>query len=213
MRVLSIAVCLSVAASLAACEEEPTTWFPPDAGRDAGPAADGGARDGGNPAALGGLDAGAPAAKLPVENDGEWVIFEQDGGAENPAAEISGDVSAKAIDGGTEFTLAVEGLPGTRPFGTHLHTLPCAEQQGGPHYQHLAPPAGTPLTDPKFANETNEVWLDFEADAEGKGARTARVGFVPRKGGANSVVVHERLTGDGGVAGARLACTNIPFAD
>lgn len=213
MRALSIAACLSLAASLAACEEEPATVFP-NAGPDAGARpADGGARDGGNPTALGGLDAGPPAATLPVESDGTWVTFPQDGGAENPAEDVTGTVVAEAVDGGMEVTIQVENLPEARPFGTHLHQLPCTEMQGGPHYQNVPAPSTAQLTDPQYANEENELWLDFVTGFDGRGSRTSTVKWVPRRGGANSVVLHERITGDGGVAGARLACTNLPFTD
>lgn len=217
MRVLSIAVCLSVAASLAACQEEPQTWFPPDAGKAAG---DAGRPDGGSPTALGGMDAGIPA-KLPVSTederavDEEWQIFQQDGGVENPAQGITGVVTATAIDGGTRFELEVANLSVAQKFGAHLHQLPCDQMQGGPHYQNT--PAGMgQANDPAFANPKNEVWLDFEStfpeDSEtAEATSSATVAWVPRKGTAGSIVVHERTTGDGGVAGARLACTNMSF--
>ena len=217
MRVLSIAVCMSMAAlSFGGCAEEEASLLP-DGGPITGAVRDGGA-DAATAPALVGIDSGTPVAQgtpatLPVNNgagdESSWVKFPLDGGAPNPAASIVGNAVAVAIDGGMRVTLNVEGLPAAQTFGTHLHKLACTDMRGGPHYQNT--PSPTTPTDPAFANPTNEVWLDLATDAEGRATANSSVAWVPRKGEAKSIVVHAQPTGDGGVAGDRLACTPMPF--
>jgi Cu-Zn family superoxide dismutase len=57
----------------------------------------------------------------------------------------------------------------------------------------------------------NEVWLDFVTDAMGGATKETTVGFVPRAGEAKAVMIHDMTTMTGGVAGAKLACINMPF--
>ena len=210
MRVFSIAVCMSMAAlSLGACAEEDASLLP-DGGPINAALRDGGA-DAAAPAVVG-IDSGTPA-KLPVDNgDGDadsWDKFLLDGGAPNPAQGITGKAVAVAVDGGMMVTLEVDGLPPTQTFGSHLHKLACDDMRGGPHYQNR--PSNTTPTDPAFANPINELWLELDTDLDGRASETRTVGWVPRKGEAKSIVVHALPTGDGGVAGDRLACTAMPF--
>jgi Cu-Zn family superoxide dismutase len=72
-------------------------------------------------------------------------------------------------------------------------------------------PDGGSATDPTYANSANEAWLDFTTDASGAGSAEVTVAWRPRSGGANAIIVHALATMEGGVAGARLACTNMPF--
>jgi Cu/Zn superoxide dismutase len=192
--------------SLAACSEEDASLLP-----DGGPLVTAVVGDGGVDASrpVVSIDSGsATPAKLPVES-GDWEVFPQDGGAPNPAENIEGTARAIAIDGGMRVTLEVEGLPPEQSFGSHLHKLPCDQMQGGPHYQDR--PSTTTPTDPAFANPANEVWFDLETDIDGRASDDTTVRWVPRKGEAKSIVVHERATGDGGVAGGRLACVAMEF--
>jgi hypothetical protein len=53
--------------------------------------------------------------------------------------------------------------------------------------------------------------LDFTTDDAGAAMASATVDWIPGDGGANAIVVHDRLTADGGVAGPKLACLPIPF--
>ncbi|MDA8369440.1 MAG: superoxide dismutase family protein [Nocardiopsaceae bacterium] len=117
---------------------------------------------------------------------------------------------------GTEFDLAVDGLEPDRDYGAHLHTDPCGEDPdaAGPHYQNEEDPE-QPSVNPEYANDDNEVWLDFETDSEGAADPDTDVDWTPREGEANSIVIHEQhtMTGEGeaGQAGDRLACVNVPL--
>jgi Cu-Zn family superoxide dismutase len=125
-------------------------------------------------------------------------------------------VTTEDDDRGTEYELAVSGLEPDRDYGAHVHTRPCGENpdDSGPHYQD-APDPEQPSTDPRYANEENEVWLDFTTDAEGAAETDSDVDWVPREGEANSVVIHDHRTmtghGEAGTAGDRLACVNVPL--
>jgi Cu-Zn family superoxide dismutase len=159
-------------------------------------------------------DATADAGLL-ASGSGSWTIFTDpygDGGA-NPAMNIQGSAAAtRAGDGGMQVTLNVSGLPAARGFGSHLHKLACTEMSAGGHFQHNpASAADAAVSDPAFANPTNEVWLDFTTDDAGVAIASATVGWIPGDGGASAIIVHDRLTGDGGVAGPKLACLPFPF--
>jgi len=192
---------------------------------DAGP--DSGARDGG-------LDASADASRLDssivdssidssIRSDagdaalatsmGSWNVYTNpygDGGA-NPASGVMGSAVATRTATGMSLTLTVSGLAASRGYGTHVHKLTCTEMMAGGHYQHNPAPTPDASTDPAYGNPSNEVWLDFTTNASGAATTTSTVSFVPRMGEAKAVVIHDRLTGDGGVAGAKLACINISF--
>ncbi|MEI7033697.1 superoxide dismutase family protein [Streptomyces pratensis] len=103
---------------------------------------------------------------------------------------------------GTRSRIAarLRGLPPDRAYGMHVHTRPCGADPAaaGPHYQHRASATADPV---------NEVWLDFRTDADGDGRAEARHGWNFRKGGARSVVIHDRQGG----AGERAACFTVPF--
>ncbi|MGK5730485.1 superoxide dismutase family protein [Streptomyces sp. URMC 124] len=117
---------------------------------------------------------------------------------------------------GTAVRLRVQGLQPGRTFGAHVHTKPCGTRpdDSGAHYQHVKDPK-QPSTNPAYANPRNEVWLDFTTDRRGDGASFAAVSWRFRAGEARSVVIHEHATetgpGRAGMAGARLACVNVPF--
>jgi Cu-Zn family superoxide dismutase len=114
------------------------------------------------------------------------------------------------------ITLEVSGMPAGMKFGSHLHKLACDNNKAGGHYQHNPAPnadagsdAGGPA-DPVYANAINEAWLDFTVGANGKGIGMTTVAWVPAMADAKAIIVHAMATGDGGIAGAKLAC--IPFA-
>jgi len=182
----------------------------------AGTLADGGEdvvgnADGGSDAATG--DAGTKIAS----STGTWVIYPDPFGADagvNPLpSTIMGKAEAYALPGGKmRIALSVTGLPPNRPCGSHLHVLACDNNKAGGHYQHMPfPTDGGSASDPTFANGANEVWLDFTSDANGAAIAETTVNWVPRAGGANAIMIHDKKTGDGGIAGAKLACTNMPF--
>jgi Cu-Zn family superoxide dismutase len=63
-----------------------------------------------------------------------------------------------------------------------------------------------------YANPRNELWLDFKTNSHGSGYAFARVDFLIRPGEAKAVVIHDRATDMNGVAGPKLACVDVPFA-
>lgn len=116
----------------------------------------------------------------------------------------------------TVLTLEVTGLASDHGFGAHLHTAACGADpaDAGPHYQNEADPK-KPSTDPEYANDNNEVWLDFTTDTAGAATASATVDWLVRSGQANSIVIHAEHTktshGEAGTAGDRLACVNLPL--
>jgi Cu-Zn family superoxide dismutase len=222
--------CFAFALSLSsACEEDKAVVITTDA---AAPAGDGGAKDGGatdaaatdgvatdaaatDAAAIGDASAAgdAPGPKL-ASSTGAWVVFPDPLGAgvANPAMNIMGSADAFEISGTkTLVVLKVTGMPASTTFGSHLHKLGCADSMAGGHYQHNPPADGGSANDPTVANAMNEVWLDFTTDASGAATVMAMVDWKPRPGEAKAIVVHAMKTGDGGLAGAKLACLNMPF--
>ncbi|MEV6842541.1 hypothetical protein [Actinoplanes sp. NPDC051411] len=116
---------------------------------------------------------------------------------------------------GLVVRLTVAGMVPRRPYGAHLHTQPCAAMPdaAGPHYQNRHDPK-TPSVDPSYANQDNEVWLDFLADAAGAGTAVSpeNWAFDP-KAPPRSLVIHAGTTRTGmgvaGTAGARAACLTL----
>ncbi len=149
---------------------------------------------------------------LIASSTGDWEIYRDpylDGGA-SPISAMQGKVEAFWSGAEMKVKLTVSGLPPNRPFGSHVHRLECNDGKAGTHYQNEAAPDGG-LTDPKYANSMNEVWLDFTTDATGAGSAEAKVAWRPRAGEAKAVVIHDQLTKNDGTAGAKLACIGIPF--
>jgi len=229
MRVADVLKVTALSALLCACEEreEDDDWLrkhtdasmaapsTPDAGSST--VQDSGTRTDASTTGEGGAtDAGGEGGATLARSMGSWVVYPNpygDGGA-NPATGIQGmavAVRTSAADGGAgmEVTLMVSGLPNNRDFGSHVHKAECDMGMAGGHYQHTPAPDGG-ATNPTFANPDNEVWLDFMTSGTGTATSTASVDFVPPAGSANAIIVHDRKTGDGGVAGPKLAC--LPFA-
>ena len=126
--------------------------------------------------------------------------------APNPLANAVVVVSAGEIGSGNlQITLDVSGIEapaGTR-LGAHIHTNPCgtAATASGGHYQN--PDGGTPL-------KQREVWLDFTVTANGTGHSVATRNWLIPNFSERSLVIHVTHTDhQTGVAGARLACTDI----
>jgi superoxide dismutase, Cu-Zn family len=116
---------------------------------------------------------------------------------------------------GLVVRLTVAGMVPRRPYGAHLHTRPCGAtpDAAGPHYQNRHDPK-TPSVDPSYANETNEVWLDFLADAAGAGTAVSQENWAfDPKAPPRSLVIHAETTRTGmgvaGTAGARAACLSL----
>jgi hypothetical protein len=140
-------------------------------------------------------------------------------GTANPAANIRGSAGFVHTGSGRSYVfLRVRDLPAGRTFGAHVHKLACADTKGGTHYQNI--PSPTTPTDPAYANPTNEVWLDFTTHSEdetegfavtGDALKIVRADFRIRSGEAKAILVHTNPTASGGVAGAKLACIDVPF--
>jgi Cu-Zn family superoxide dismutase len=120
-------------------------------------------------------------------------------------------VAAEIGQGNLQVALDVSGVdaPAGTTFGAHVHVSPCGADSSAPtlgagaHYQDAG---GTgPL-------ERREIWLDFTLDAHGRGHAVATRQFTVADSGARSVIIHAMSTDhDTGIAGGRLACTNVTF--
>jgi hypothetical protein len=152
---------------------------------------------------------GAPNIAM---SSGAWTVYmlAPDAG-DNPATGIAGTVEVRDTGSGTNFKLQVSGLAGKdRDFGAHLHSGECAPPTlGAGHYQHEQRPADAGATDPMWANDVNEVWLDFKTDSAGKATAERTTNFKVDLARAKSVVVHAMKTGAGGAAGTKLACVAV----
>src|SRR5262249_15540751 len=106
------------------------------------------------------------------------------------------------------FQISLRNLPADKPFVAHVHKLACDETKGGGHYQNLVPPAGTPASDPKYANSDNEIWFeDLKTLFDGRAQDYVVKNFVIRPGEARSVAVH-----DGSMKPPpKRACIDVPF--
>jgi len=116
---------------------------------------------------------------------------------------------------GLVVRLTVAGMVPRRPYGAHLHTQPCAAapDAAGPHYQNRHDPK-TPSVDPLYANQMNEVWLDFLADANGAATAVSQENWTfDPKAPPHSLVIHAETTRTGtgvaGTAGTRVACLSL----
>jgi hypothetical protein len=100
-------------------------------------------------------------------------------------------------DGSTEASLSVTGLPeGVTGFGAHVHAGTCAlVPPGGPHYK-LDASVGAEV-------EANEIWLNFDADAQGAGMNSNAKPIHVARPDAIAVVIHEPVTG------TRLSCIEL----
>src|SRR5436190_12412711 len=100
-----------------------------------------------------------------------------------PAGATATVHATQDANGTTIVTLQVRGLPANREFGAHAHVLGCANNKAGGHYQNVRVPIGVP-NDSTYANEQNEIWLDFATNAAGNGSATTTVAWTFRIDGA-----------------------------
>jgi len=133
-----------------------------------------------------------------------------------PVGARAGVTSMEDIES-TTVTLDVNGLQPDRQYGSHIHTMACGVDgmAAGPHFQHEQDPI-SPSVDPAFANDKNEIWLDFTTDASGAATVTSTVPWTftdDRRAG--SVIIHAMQTatepGKAGTAGDRIACITVDF--
>jgi Cu-Zn family superoxide dismutase len=152
-----------------------------------------------------------PTDTVLAMSSGAWTVYTlTPAGTANPAANIAGTAKAVKDGAGMRIDLDYTGLPPNMAFGSHIHKLDCATNMAGGHYQNMPVPTDAG-NDPMYANATNEVWMDFTADTAGKVKKSINSAFVPRAGEAKAIIVHAMSTATGGVAGAKLACLNMPF--
>jgi Cu-Zn family superoxide dismutase len=204
-------IILTLAGAMTACGDDSSTT---STGSGGSGGSGGSAGSGGSSGDGGGGAGGADAGDMKITSStGTPTVYRDpyaDGGA-NPIPEsVMASADAFATATGMRVTLTVSGLPMNRPFGAHIHKLACDDNKAGTHYQNNPAPDGG-ATDPMYANAMNEVWLDFVTDGTGAATKTAEVSFVPRKGEAKAIVIHDMMTMTGGVAGAKLACISMPF--
>ncbi|MHA6792254.1 superoxide dismutase family protein [Pseudonocardia bannensis] len=172
--------------------------------------------------ASGGASASASATGTNRDAEVEATFAEGQGAAitylpELVPAGATAKVTSSSGDGTSTVTLELTGLVPNRHYGAHAHTKACgaAPADSGPHFQHEKDPV-TPSVDPAYANPQNEIWLDFETDAEGKATATSTVNWDFTDGAhPQSVVVHSNHTatepGKAGTAGDRAACVTVDF--
>jgi superoxide dismutase, Cu-Zn family len=123
--------------------------------------------------------------------------------------------AVSTASGKTIVTLHVWGLVPNREYGAHAHKLACGSDPAAAsgHFQYVVGGA----SDPAFANEDNEIWLDFTTDEFGNGsAQTVLDWQFPADRRAQSVVLHDHHTdhgtpGTAGTAGPRYGCLTVGF--
>jgi Cu-Zn family superoxide dismutase len=169
--------------------------------------------------ACGGDDSTVSEMVIASSAGAEFVVYDDPfapamAGTPNP---IPTTITGAATAWGTgtskmRLQLTVSGMPQNKTYGAHLHKLPCDDaMKGGGHYENKPPPANATANDRAYANPTNEAWVDFITDINGKGTGLAVVDWVPRRGEAKAIVIHAMPTVEGGTAGAKLACLPIEF--
>jgi Cu-Zn family superoxide dismutase len=123
--------------------------------------------------------------------------------------------------GDSIVTLHVWGMEPNHGYGAHAHRSPCGTTDplaAGGHFQNRPFPPSSSAADPRYANRTNEIWLDLVTDEDGNGVARTKVPwqFSPERR-AGSVMIHAEHTHTGvdgrpaGTAGPRLACLTVGF--
>ncbi len=153
------------------------------------------------------LQVAAPASAASVRARGAGELRDLQLTTDQPTDHATAQVVAYESDGWTTVVLKVQGIDhaaaGTT-LGAHVHIGSCIAGNGGAALGHYRNGTGT-------ATALNEVWLDFEVQANGTGWAEATVHFVIPDGGAGAVVIHQNETAAGGAAGPRMACLPVQF--
>lgn len=132
-----------------------------------------------------------PASDLPGAKQASFVLLE----TRPPGSDaVTGTAWLAQSGTGTTLTVTMTGLPAGGQYLGHLHALPCATENGGPHFRFN--PSGSD-------QPPNEVHIGFASDPGGKATATItndrQVGT-----GARSVVIHPADAVDN-----RLACADF----
>lgn len=166
---------------------------------------------------------GGPAASASTAADGAFAAYTAGARAitYDPTVVPPGAVATVTVTPAGDTVaveLSVSGMLPGRTYGAHLHTDACGATaaDAGPHYQHRADPAAAaspPSVDPRYANPTNEVWLDFTTDTKGAAAALAKQRPFTAAAPPRSLVIHADRTATGpgkaGMAGPRVACLTL----
>jgi len=101
--------------------------------------------------------------------------------------------------GRTVVRITAQGLQPGGGYAVHVHYGACTDYLGHFQYQHPGP--GT---------RENEVWLDLDANADGRASDQVQVESFDL-GQPLSLVMHQHANGDveAGLPGARIACGNL----
>jgi Cu-Zn family superoxide dismutase len=153
-----------------------------------------------------------------VRTEGELVRY---GASHVPAGARARVQAVYNAAGDSLVTLHVWGLEPNHEYGAHAHQSACSTTDplaAGGHFQNIPFPEGASASDPRWANATNEIWLDLVTDERGNGVAQTKVPwqFSPERR-AGSVMIHAEHThtggpdGSAGTAGARLACLTVGF--
>jgi len=213
LRCITPVLVLAVVGLVSGCGDDSTPSETSGTGGTGGAGGTGGTAGSGGTSTEDAASDGSGETKI-SSTTGAWTIFADpymDGGA-NPVPDgIMGGADAFSSGGKMRVKLTVSGLPADRHFGSHIHKLACSDNKAGGHYQNMPFPDGGSATDPTYANSMNEVWLDFMTDATGAATSEANVNWIPREGEAKALMIHDMMTMEGGVAGAKLACISMPF--
>lgn len=135
---------------------------------------------------------------------------------DRPTAHASIDVRYDTT-GQSHLDLRIAGLAPDTSYVVRAHAGPCSDTRLGlgPVFQSIPNPnPDTPLH-PDYVNDSNEIWLDAETDAQGNAASHADQPWQPSPTWRPaSVVVHEALVQTHPNAprvGKALACLDVPF--
>lgn len=157
-------------------------------------------------------DASAAAGTPVGTSNGAFVVYPQTAPAtDNPAMTVAGSAEIWDLGTKTRFKLTLTGLKPDTQFGSHVHVAACDDMQAGGHYQHNLRPDAATAFDSEYANDANEVWLDFKSDAMGKASSDVTSNWKLVSSRAKAIIIHVMKTGDGGVGGAKLACVNLKY--
>ena len=109
--------------------------------------------------------------------------------------EVSGQAQMiRTANGRTLVHIQLRGLHPEVTYGAHVHNLPCDDNNGGGHYQHI---------DGGSVDAVNEIWPGFTTNTVGNGSGNAVNDFTARQE-AQSVVIHDPTA-----ANARIACADL----
>lgn len=100
----------------------------------------------------------------------------------------------RQLNGGTTFTVQVNGLAPNTVYMSHVHQKPCAVDAAGGHYKVDASQAA--------ATAANEIWISLTSDASGAATSIITAPHIARPD-AMSIVIHDPTDS------SKLACADL----